>query len=67
MRLVRLVVAGVVLGAVGGFVVALLRPRAVHRNPAGDLGARDQVPLPERDDVTFPELSTVPDTGEAHR
>jgi hypothetical protein len=66
MRLVRLVVAGVALGAVGGYVGALLRPRAVHRNPAAELAGLDPGPLPERaDDVTFPELTTVPDTAEA--
>ena len=32
MRLVRLVVAGVVLGAIGGYAAALLRPRTVHRS-----------------------------------
>jgi hypothetical protein len=31
MRLVRLVAAGLLLGAVGGFLAALLRPRTVHR------------------------------------
>jgi hypothetical protein len=31
MRLVRLVAAGLLLGAVAGFVAALLRPRTVHR------------------------------------
>ena len=36
MRLVRLVVAGIVLGAVGGYAAALLRPRTVHRNLVAD-------------------------------
>ena len=56
MRLVRLVVAGIVLGAVGGFVAALLRPRTVHRNLVADSFDRasdqaaeaDPAPLPER-------------------
>lgn len=48
MRLVRLVVAGVVLGAVGGYVAALLRPRTVHRNPAAEPIAPGAAPLPER-------------------
>jgi hypothetical protein len=70
MRLVRLVVAGVAVGAVGGYVGALLRPRTVHRNPAADLpmeGLLDPVPLPERDDSASPELATVPATVEARR
>jgi hypothetical protein len=72
MRLVRLVVAGVAVGAVGGYVGALLRPRTVHRNPAADLGVLDArldpVPLPERpDDAASPELATVPATVEARR
>jgi hypothetical protein len=50
MRLVRLVVAGIVLGAVGGYAAALLRPRTVHRNPAVELTGLDLPPLPERDD-----------------
>jgi hypothetical protein len=51
MRLVRLVVAGIVLGAVGGYVAALLRPRTVHRNLVADSfdrAAFDPAPLPER-------------------
>jgi hypothetical protein len=51
MRLVRLVVAGIVLGAVGGYAAALLRPRSVHRSPAAELAGLDLAPLPERDDV----------------
>ena len=40
MRLVRLVAAGLVLGAFAGFLGALLRPRSVHRPPAPhDVGA----------------------------
>ena len=34
MRLVRLVAAGLVLGAFAGFLGALLRPRSLHRPPA---------------------------------
>ena len=61
MRLVRLVVAGIVLGAVGGYVAALLRPRSVHRNLVADSfdreGALDPAPLPERaDDEPLAEL-----------
>ena len=72
MRLVRLVVAGVALGAVGGYVAALLRPRTVHRNPAadlaGDLAGLGSAPLPERrNDAASPELTTVPETVEARR
>jgi hypothetical protein len=76
MRLVRLVVAGVALGAVGGYVAALLRPRTVHRNPAadlaedlaGDLAELGSAPLPERrNGETSPELTTVPETVEARR
>jgi hypothetical protein len=52
MRLVRLVVAGIVLGAVGGYVAELLRPRSVHRNLVADSFDRqsglDPAPLPER-------------------
>jgi hypothetical protein len=47
MRLVRPVVAGVVLGAIGGYAAALLRPRTVHRSPAVD----DLPPLPEHDEA----------------
>jgi hypothetical protein len=67
MRLVKLVVAGVAVGAVGGYVGALLRPRTVHRNPAADLGALDPAPLPERRDDPASELTTVPDPVEARR
>jgi hypothetical protein len=72
MRLVRLVVAGVAVGAVGGYVGALLRPRTVHRNPAADLSildpGLDPGPLPERrGEVASPELATVLDTVEARR
>lgn len=52
MRLVRLVVAGILLGAVAGFVAALLRPRSVHRSPSADAPAADPPPLPERGDST---------------
>ena len=65
MRLVRLVVAGIVLGAVGGFVAALLRPRTVHRNLVADAAAPDPVPLPEQPaDHPLPELPTP---AQAHR
>ena len=69
MRLVRLVVAGIVLGAVGGYVAALLRPRTVHRNLVGDSfdgeAAFDPAPLPERiDGEPLTELSFP---AEAHR
>jgi hypothetical protein len=61
MRLVRLVVAGIVLGAVGGYVAELLRPRTVHRNLVADSLAGqeglDPAPLPERPgDEPLPEL-----------
>ena len=58
MRLVRLVVAGIVLGAVGGYLAALLRPRTVHRNLVTDsFGGLDPAPLPERaGDEPMPEL-----------
>jgi len=49
MRLVRSVVAGVVLGAVGGYAAALLRPRSVHRAPAAVLPDFDPPPLSDRD------------------
>jgi len=65
MRLVRLVVAGIVLGAVGGFVAALLRPRTVHRNLVADAAAPDPAPLPEQPaDHPLPELHTP---AQAHR
>jgi hypothetical protein len=68
MRLVKLVVAGVAVGAVGGYVGALLRPRTVHRNPAADLGFLDPAPLPEHPEGgVSPELATVPDRVEARR
>jgi len=50
MRLVRLVVAGIVLGAVGGYAAALLRPRTVHRSAAAEFPGLDFPPLPERDE-----------------
>jgi hypothetical protein len=49
MRLVRLAVAAIVLGAVGGFVGALLRPRTVHRSPGTGSPAENPAPLPERE------------------
>jgi len=48
MRLVRSVVAGVVLGAIGGYVAAPLRPRTAHRSPGADVLGADFPPLPER-------------------
>ena len=69
MRLVRLVVAGIVLGAVGGYVAALLRPRTVHRNLVADSfdreGALDPAPLPERADGE--PLTELPFPVEARR
>jgi hypothetical protein len=62
MRLVRLVIAGIVLGAVAGYVSALLRPRTVHRNPAGDLAGAEPAPLPER--VPAAEIVALPETAE---
>ena len=47
MRLVRSVVAGIVLGAVAGYAAALLRPRAVHRSAGARLPGFDLPPLPE--------------------
>ena len=71
MRLVKLVVAGVALGAVGGYLAALLRPRTVHRGPVADLAGDlvlDPAPLPERGaDQASSELTTVPETVEARR
>jgi hypothetical protein len=71
MRLVKLVVAGVAVGAVGGYVGALLRPRTVHRNPAADgsiEGFLDPAPLPEQPEGgVASELATVPDRVEARR
>lgn len=68
MRLVRLVVAGIVLGAVGGYLAALLRPRTVHRNlvadrPGSGVG-RDPAPLPERSQGE--PLTELPSPAEAH-
>jgi hypothetical protein len=69
MRLVRLVVAGIVLGAVGGYVAELLRPRTVHRNlVAGSFDwepALDPAPLPER--VDDEPLTELPSPAEARR
>jgi hypothetical protein len=69
MRLVRLVVAGIVLGAVGGYLAALLRPRTVHRNLVADAPGRDPrrdpAPLPER--IQGEPLTELPSPAEAHR
>ncbi len=65
MRLVRLVVAGIVLGAVGGYLAALLRPRTVHRNLVADAPGRDPAPLPER--AEGEPLTELPSPAEAHR
>ena len=59
MRLVRLVAAGIVLGAVGGYAAALLRPRTVHRNPAAEFAGLDLGPLPEQDVAELPELDAA--------
>ncbi len=59
MRLVRLVVAAVALGAVTGFAAALLRPRSVHRSPATGSPAANPAPLPERDDAAAGLPATV--------
>jgi hypothetical protein len=65
MRLVRLVVAGIVLGAVGGYVAALLRPRTVHRNLVADSAAYDPAPLPEQ--AAGHPLPELPSPAQAHR
>jgi hypothetical protein len=69
MRLVRLVVAGIVLGAVGGYVAELLRPRTVHRNLVADSfgreGRLEPAPLPER--AGDQPLSELPFPVEARR
>ena len=72
MRLVRLVVAGIVLGAVGGYVAELLRPRTVHRNLVADSLDRagvdpgfDPAPLPES--VDGEPLSELPSPAEVRR
>ena len=52
MRLVRSVAAGIVLGAIGGYAAALLRPRTVHRRPVAEAPGFEAPPLPERGDVT---------------
>ena len=65
MRLVRLVVAGIVLGAVGGYLAALLRPRTVHRNLVADAAASDPAPLPEQP-AGHP-LPELPTPAQAHR
>ncbi len=65
MRLVRLVVAGIVLGAVGGYAAALLRPRTVHRNLVADAPGRDPAPLPEQ--AEGEPLTELPAPAEAHR
>jgi hypothetical protein len=66
MRLVRLVVAGVVLGAIGGYAAALLRPRTVHRRPGA--GGLDVPPLPEQYDAAQgPELDVAIDVAEVRR
>ncbi len=49
MRLVRLVVAGIAIGAFAGFAGALLRPRSVHSSPGASITTGDPVPLPERE------------------
>jgi hypothetical protein len=54
MRLVRSVVAGVVLGAIGGYAAALLRPRRVYRSAGAGIPGFDLPPLPERYDEAAP-------------
>jgi hypothetical protein len=51
MRLVRSVVAGIVLGAIGGYTGALLRPRTVYRGAGAGIPGLDFPPLPERYDA----------------
>jgi hypothetical protein len=69
MRLVRLVVAGIVLGAVGGYLAELLRPRTVHRNLVADSADRgiwrDPAPLPET--VEGEPVTELPSPAEARR
>lgn len=65
MRLVRLALGGIVLGAVAGYVAELLRPRSIHRNPAADVSV-DPVPLPENLGDPAAELG-VPDPVEVRR
>jgi hypothetical protein len=60
MRLVRLVVAGLVVGAVGGFTAALLRPRTVHSGPSSALPELDPAPLPD-------DVSALAETAEVRR
>ena len=52
MRLVRSVAAGIVLGAIGGYAAALLRPRTVHRRPVTEVPRFEAPPLAEQSDVT---------------
>jgi hypothetical protein len=59
MRLVRSVVAGVVLGVLAGYAAALLRPRTVHRAPTADVPGLDVPPLPERHDAVPAEIDTA--------
>jgi hypothetical protein len=60
MRLVRSVVAGIVLGVLAGYAAALLRPRTVHRAPTADVPGLDVPPLPERHEAAVPaEIDTV--------
>ena len=65
MRLVRLGVAGIVLGAVGGYVGALLFPRTVHRSIVADAASPDPATLPEHLDGV--PLTELPSPAEAHR
>jgi hypothetical protein len=67
MRLVRSVVAGVVLGAIGGYAAALLRPRAAHRSPGVDALGADLPPLPERYDATYSDDLSELDVVEVRR
>jgi hypothetical protein len=55
MRLVRLVVAGIAIGAVAGFAAALLRPRSAHGSPG--VVTAESAPLPEREVAPVPAAS----------
>jgi len=63
MRLVRLVVAGIAVGAVAGFAGALLRPRSVHSSPGAQLPVHDPARLPEQAGEPMPAVAS----GEATR
>lgn len=55
MRLGRLVFAGLVGGAVAGFLIALLRPRGTHATPGA-------IPLSgQGSEIPYTELASAPD------